>query len=323
MTAVTRGEIYVGSTVLHGVINEIVARLPGGARAAVRRRRLRDRLDGDHQGRAQPRRREEVLRLGADAPRRRRSASTSRSTRSRPTATCRCRRRCRSSPTSRSSTTISRSTARARRASACSSAGRRRSAQAPQMSAMTTPAPARLLVWLAVGAIGFLLVPWYALQDSVLGARVAPQFARRRTTRPRCCRSLLHGTGLARAARRAAGRRRRAARRGDRRAATRANGADRARRDRLRLSASRRASRSARAAGTFESLAARSARLPAGSSAWDSAPRSSRTSFAMLFCAGTRRARLLQGRCVRRRQRRRASALLVARLHVLSGAAGS
>ena len=34
---------YVGSTVLHGVINEIVARLSGAAGAAVRRRRLRGR----------------------------------------------------------------------------------------------------------------------------------------------------------------------------------------------------------------------------------------------------------------------------------------
>ena len=55
MTAVTRGETAIGSTVLHGVINEIVARLSGRARAAVRRRRLRGRIDGDHQGRAQPR----------------------------------------------------------------------------------------------------------------------------------------------------------------------------------------------------------------------------------------------------------------------------
>ena len=111
MTAVTRGEIYVGSTVLHGVINEIVARLPGAAGAALRRRRLRDRLDGDHQGRAQPRRREEVRRLGAD-----RRGAEDRARRQgirdpdQPQRR-RCRRRCRSSPTSRSSTTISRSTA--------------------------------------------------------------------------------------------------------------------------------------------------------------------------------------------------------------------
>ncbi len=66
MTAVKQGEIYVGSTVLHGVINEIVAGYPGEAGAALRGRRLRDRLDGDHQGRAQPRQREEIRRLGAD-----------------------------------------------------------------------------------------------------------------------------------------------------------------------------------------------------------------------------------------------------------------
>ncbi len=86
MTAVTRGEVYARQ---HGAARRDQrdrARLPGAAGAAVRGRRLRDRLDGDHQGHAQPRRREEVLRLGADAPRRRRSASTSRSTRFRPTA---------------------------------------------------------------------------------------------------------------------------------------------------------------------------------------------------------------------------------------------
>ena len=57
MTAVTRGESGIGSTVLHGVINEIVRGFPVEAGAAVRRRGLRGRLDGDHQGRAQPRRR--------------------------------------------------------------------------------------------------------------------------------------------------------------------------------------------------------------------------------------------------------------------------
>ena len=67
MTAVTRGETALGSTVLHGVINEIVRGFPVQAGAAVRRRGLRDRLDGDHQGHAQPRRREEVRRLVAHA----------------------------------------------------------------------------------------------------------------------------------------------------------------------------------------------------------------------------------------------------------------
>ena len=37
MTAVKQGEIYVGSTVLHGVINEIVARLPGASRCCPAR----------------------------------------------------------------------------------------------------------------------------------------------------------------------------------------------------------------------------------------------------------------------------------------------
>ena len=44
-------------------------RLPDQDRRAVRRHRLRDRLDVDHQGRAQPGRGQEVLRLGADARR--------------------------------------------------------------------------------------------------------------------------------------------------------------------------------------------------------------------------------------------------------------
>jgi hypothetical protein len=46
------------------VINEIVAAFRC-SRSCLRRRRLRDRLDGDHQGRAQHRQREEVRRLGS------------------------------------------------------------------------------------------------------------------------------------------------------------------------------------------------------------------------------------------------------------------
>ena len=111
MTAVTRGEIYARQHRAARRDQRDRARLPGAAGAALRRRRLRDRLDGDHQGHAQPRGREALRRLGAHRRRARRSASTSRSTRSRPTAASRCRRRCRSSPTSRSSTTTSRSTA--------------------------------------------------------------------------------------------------------------------------------------------------------------------------------------------------------------------
>ena len=86
MTAVTRGEVCARQ---HGAPRRDQrdrARLSGRAGAAVRRRRLRGRLGGDHQGRAQSRRREEVRRLGADRRRRRRSVSTSRSTRSRPIA---------------------------------------------------------------------------------------------------------------------------------------------------------------------------------------------------------------------------------------------
>ena len=44
-------------------------RIPGEERRALRRHRLRDRLDVDHQGRAQSGKRAQVLRLGADARR--------------------------------------------------------------------------------------------------------------------------------------------------------------------------------------------------------------------------------------------------------------
>ena len=95
MTAVTRGETALGSTVLHGVINEIVRGFPVepvlpcegvgyevGSMAIIKGAR--------NLGRGQ-----EVRRLGADAGRPEDRRSTSRSTRSRPTATSRCRRRCR------------------------------------------------------------------------------------------------------------------------------------------------------------------------------------------------------------------------------------
>ena len=106
-------------------------RLSGQGRRALRRHRLRDRLAVDRQGRAQPRQREEVRRLGADARRRRRWARRRSSSRSRRTSARRSRRCRRSSPTSSSSTTISRSTARRPSASACSSAGTRKSAPSP------------------------------------------------------------------------------------------------------------------------------------------------------------------------------------------------
>ena len=68
--------------------------------------------------------------------------------------------------TSRSSTTTSRNTARPPSASACSSAGRRKSTR--RRDDVARAGYARI-GWLAVGAVGFLAVPWYALQDSVLG----------------------------------------------------------------------------------------------------------------------------------------------------------
>jgi iron(III) transport system permease protein len=49
-----------------------------------------------------------------------------------------------------------------------------------------------LVAWLAVGAIGFALVPWYALQDSVFGFSWLPQFGARDFA-PALLQALLHG----------------------------------------------------------------------------------------------------------------------------------
>ena len=105
--------------------------LPGQERRALRGHRLRDRLAVDRQGRAQPRQREEVRRLGADAE----GAGAGRAGEAVPDAVERRRAGvaavAEDSPTSSSSTTTSPSTARRPSASACSSAGTAKSARSP------------------------------------------------------------------------------------------------------------------------------------------------------------------------------------------------
>ena len=118
--AAATGESLVGITFQHDAVVQAVGGAPVEDRVAVRRHRLRDRQHEHHQGREEHGERQEVVRLGALAPRRRRSARRPRSaTRCRRTRTRRCRRRRRSSPRSSSSTTTSSSTARRPSARAC------------------------------------------------------------------------------------------------------------------------------------------------------------------------------------------------------------
>ena len=51
-----------------------------------------------------------------------------------------------------------------------------------------------LLLWLAVGAVGFLLVPWYALQESVFTFGWAPHFTAKDAA-PALLQILVHGKG--------------------------------------------------------------------------------------------------------------------------------
>jgi hypothetical protein len=50
------------------------------------------------------------------------------------------------------------------------------------------------LFWLAAGAIGFLLVPWYSLQDSVFALSWIPRFTSKEAA-PALLQTLLHGKG--------------------------------------------------------------------------------------------------------------------------------
>ena len=63
------GETTIGIVFMHDAVCADGRRLPDRHGRALRGHRLRDRLDVDHQGRPQPGRGEEVLRLGADGRR--------------------------------------------------------------------------------------------------------------------------------------------------------------------------------------------------------------------------------------------------------------
>ena len=106
--AAATGESMVGITFQHDAVVQAIGGRAGQDRVAVRRHRLRDRQHEHRQGCQEHGERQEVVRLGADAPRRRASARRRRCpTRCRRTRTRARRRRRRSSPRSSSSTTIS------------------------------------------------------------------------------------------------------------------------------------------------------------------------------------------------------------------------
>src|SRR5205823_4649697 len=121
-------------------------------------------------------------------------------------AMCRCRRWYRSSRISRSSTTTSRSSVRAKRGDICSSGGKRistlprvdgwrpvlRDVRPAYRRASLSPLRRTLLLWLAVGAAGFLVVPWYAVQDSLLGVGWIKDFADKDNA-PALLQALTHG----------------------------------------------------------------------------------------------------------------------------------
>ena len=213
--------------------------------------------------------------------------------------------------------TTSRNTAPAKRASGCSRAGKRTSAP----SAAMTVTRRAVLCWLAVGAAGFLLVPWYALQDSVWALGWIAQFAGKgrgagaaagRRSRP----------GLARPARCAAARGCDPALARHPPCRTRQPAA-RDRRRRLPLSFSRRASRSGPAGWSFEPSQACVAGAPARRSTgwgwgrpWSRPPSAccsrwgspaAATSRATAFVAGQRRQRHRAGRPCSRSSRSRRS----------------
>ena len=181
----------------------------------------------------------------------------------------------------------------------------------------------RARLWLAVGAVGFALVPVVRAAGLDLVDRLAPRTGSTKDNAPAlaagsvatgargCGRSAaLLVAGVVAVSRRALARVAR-------------ERADRHRRARLRLHARRRASRSART-GWYVRCAQRVAvgRLPAASTGWASARASSLRVVRDAVRAGARRPRLLQGRRVRRRQRRRGRRA-GRRVHVLSGRSGS
>ncbi len=183
MTAITRGEIYVGSTVLHGVINEIVRGFPVCRSCPARVSATKSGRWRSSRARAMSTR-EEIRRLGThrrraeDRPRRQGIRDPDQPGRA----------AARAVPKLTDIKVIDYDFARY---------GSRRHAQAlaralgegDRSSAAMSDPRRPLVFWLAVGAIGFLLVPWYALQDSACsrwrGSRTLPERKRHR----RCSRS--------------------------------------------------------------------------------------------------------------------------------------
>src|SRR5258707_7906123 len=58
--------------------------------------------------------------------------------------------------------------------------------------ASLSPLRRTLLLWLAIGAAGFLLVPWYSVQDSLLGVGWIKDFTARDNA-PALLQALMHG----------------------------------------------------------------------------------------------------------------------------------
>ena len=192
---------------------------------------------------------------------RRRSGSRSRSTRSRPTRTCRCRRWCR---TSTDIKVINYDFAKYGSSETRKRLLERWEKEIAPSAAMTGHAPRAAASGSPSARSGFLLVPWYALQDSVFALGWIAQFATKDSgagaaAGRRCtARAWLAPLGVAARRRRS---RSRALTLGAQGARERA---DRRRRGRLRLPARRRASRSARRAGTSSRSPRRCRALPRG-----------------------------------------------------------
>ncbi len=268
MTAVKQGEIYVGSTVLHGVINEIVAGFPVKPVLPCEGVGLRNRVDGDHQGRAQSRQREAIRRLGAH-----RGGAEDRS---RGQGVCDPDQQERAAAADGAQPDrIQGHQLRFRevRFERDPEAPPRALGEGDRPSAAMTDTRRAERFWLAVGAIGFLFVPWYALQDSVFALGWIAQFTTKEAA-PALLQVAPPRQGLARAAR-PRSRRGRGAREPDPRARRARDGADRPRRDRLRLPF--RPGLRHRSPGMVFRVAdaRRCRRCRAGNTAWDWAPRSS------------------------------------------------
>ena len=195
MTAVKQGEIYVGSTVLHGVINEIVAGFPVkpvlpcegvgyeiGSMAIIKGARNLDNakkfvdwaltVDAQKIGLDV---KEYAIPTNKNVPLPRDGAEPDR---------------------------VQGHQLRFRevRLERDPEAAARALGEGDRPSAAMTDTRRAERFWLAVGAVGFLLVPWYALQDSVFGLGWIPQFATKEAA-PALLQVLAARQGLARPAR--------------------------------------------------------------------------------------------------------------------------